>query len=81
MNVTADELKRCIGENVRHRRKELGFSQQEVAEAAEVTQSQIAQIESGKTSPSVEVVVKLASFLRTEPQWFYAPKSFSPTTA
>lgn len=79
--MTAQELKDAIGANVRNRRKELGYSQRFVADEVGVTQSQIAQIELGNSSPSVELVVKLANCLKTEPQSFYAPRTFSSASA
>jgi transcriptional regulator with XRE-family HTH domain len=81
MNVTAEDLKLAIGENVRNRRLECGLSQQALAQSINCTQSQIAQIETGKTSPSIELVVKLAIKLKTEPHVLFAPNSFAAVSA
>lgn len=47
------------GELVREARKRAGITQQELAERAGTTQSAIARLESGRTSPSLEQVQRL----------------------
>jgi len=53
------------GELVREARRRAGLTQGELAERAETTQSAIARLESGRTSPSfeqVERLIKLCGF-------------------
>jgi len=53
------------GELVREARRRAGLTQRELAERAETTQSAIARLESGRTSPSfeqVERLIKLCGF-------------------
>src|SRR3954447_1423200 len=47
------------GELVREARKRAGITQAELATRAETTQSAIARLESGRTSPSLEQVERL----------------------
>ena len=47
------------GELVREARRRAGLTQRELAERAETTQSAIARLESGRTSPSFEQVERL----------------------
>lgn len=47
------------GELVREARKRMALTQRELAERAGTTQSAIARLESGRTSPSLEVVLRL----------------------
>jgi len=48
-----------VGARIRERRIMLGLTQQQLAERAETTQSAIARLESGRTSPSFEQVERL----------------------
>jgi transcriptional regulator with XRE-family HTH domain len=53
------------GELVREARRRAGLTQRELAERAQTTQSAIARLESGRTSPSfeqVERLIKLCGF-------------------
>lgn len=52
-----------IGERVKYLRLRLEKSQAELAEASDVSQSTIAQIESGKKDPSVTTLKKLGKAL------------------
>lgn len=50
-------------ENVRRRRKELGLTQQEVAEKLGVARPQVAQAEAGMNSPTLDMVERYAKAL------------------
>jgi len=52
-----------LGEAVRTRRKEAGFSQEKLAEKAGLSTVFISRVERGKESPSVDSVVKIARAL------------------
>jgi transcriptional regulator with XRE-family HTH domain len=53
--------------NLVRRRRALGLSQEAVAEAAAMDQSQYSRIERGRVDPSIRMVTRLARALRTTP--------------
>lgn len=55
-----------IGEIIAKRRKESNFSQEQLAEAAEISQSYISRIELGKEKPSFELLERIAVALNCE---------------
>lgn len=54
---------RLIGNNVRERRKELGFTQEYVAGLLDVNPSHISNVERGFAKPSLTLLVALANVL------------------
>jgi transcriptional regulator with XRE-family HTH domain len=58
-----------ISERIRHRRKQLGLNQQELAAAAHVSQAQISRYEQGDNSPTGQSLMDLARALDTTPDW------------
>jgi HTH-type transcriptional regulator/antitoxin HipB len=52
-----------LGESVRIRREELGWSQRQLSERAGMTQPGIARFEAGGTTPTIPVLERLASAL------------------
>lgn len=64
--VTKDSqlnIKQRFGKAVRRRRRELDFSQEELAERAELHRTYLSDIERGEGNPSLEVIEKLANAL------------------
>ena len=59
-----------IGRRVRKRRKELKFTQEKVAELAEISFQHMSNIERAVSIPSTEVVMRLAIALNTTPDEF-----------
>ncbi len=55
-----------IAEQVADRRRELGLSQQELAELTGTTQSAIARLESGGRPPRIDTLLRIANALDTE---------------
>ena len=55
--------RRLLGEAVRNARKEAGFSQEKLAEKANLSTVFISRIERGVESPSVDNLVKIAKAL------------------
>lgn len=53
--------------NISNRRKELGYTQQEVADACNIDRAYLSLIESGKRVPSVKVAKRLG--LKLEIDW------------
>ncbi len=56
-------LKRRIGSRIRHRRDQVHISQEELADAAEMTPTYLSQIENGKRNPSLEALFRIATAL------------------
>ena len=56
--------RRLLGEAVRAKRKEAGFSQEKLAEKADLSSVFISRVERGKESPSLDNLVKIAKALR-----------------
>jgi transcriptional regulator with XRE-family HTH domain len=56
--------RRLLGESVRDARKEAGFSQEKLAEKADLSTVFISRIERGVESPSVDNMLKIAKALR-----------------
>ncbi len=53
-----------LGEAIRAKRKEASFSQEKLAEKAELSTVFISRVERGKESPSVDSLVKIAKALK-----------------
>ena len=60
----AAELGRRVAENLRERRRTLGLSLDELAQASGVSRAALSQIETRKTNPSLSVLWKVASGLK-----------------
>jgi transcriptional regulator with XRE-family HTH domain len=63
MSAIQKKHRRILGETVRAKRKEAGFSQEELAEKADLSTVFISRIERGVESPSVDNLVKIAKAL------------------
>lgn len=61
-----------LGERIAYLRNRMNWSQAEFAQKADVSQSTIAQIESGKKDPSVATLIKLAEALSVHPALLFA---------
>ena len=57
---------RWLAANVRRLRQDAGLSQQGLAEAAEIRQALISEIERGEANPTLESLVKLAEALKVD---------------
>ena len=55
--------RRLLGEAIRAARKEAGFSQEKLAEKADLSRVFISRVERGKESPSVDNLVKIGKAL------------------
>jgi transcriptional regulator with XRE-family HTH domain len=60
-------LHRTFIDNVRARRLELGLTQTDVANRMKIAQSSYAQIESGRRTPTLEMIERVAKALKSEP--------------
>lgn len=72
-------LHRIFCQNVCARRRTIGLTQVQVAERLNVSQASYAQIESGRTCPSLAVVEKVATALETN-AWELL-RSYKPVAA
>ncbi len=60
-------LRKWVSVNVRYYRERHGFSQAYLAEAAELTDGMIAQVESGKSTLSIDSLERVAEVLQVLP--------------
>lgn len=56
--------KEKIGRRVQKRRKELGYTQEELAEKLNISRTHMGHIEQGRKSPSLKLMEKLARALK-----------------
>jgi len=61
----SQQHRRLLGEAIRAKRKKNGFSQEKLAERADLSTVFISRVERGKESPSVDSLVKIANALCT----------------
>jgi len=57
---------KIIGENIRKKRDELGISQQELADNANIAKSTIQRIEKGTLNPSILTLINISETLELE---------------
>jgi transcriptional regulator with XRE-family HTH domain len=70
-----------IAAQVADRRRELGLSQQELAELTATTQSAIARLESGGRPPRIDTLLRIASALDCELEVHLRPRTTRGETA
>lgn len=64
-------LKRLFGRRVRSLRKLRDLTQEELAEATSLSAEYVSKVERGLTSPSFEVIAKLAEALQVDPSMLF----------
>lgn len=64
---TLEQIYRTIGERIRTRRTELGFSQTQLGQKVSLTRSSIANIEAGRQRPMIHTIMQIADELNLEP--------------
>lgn len=57
-------LPKKLGKRVQRRRKQLGYTQEDLAEMVKVSRAYIGYIEQGRNVPSVELLERLARVLK-----------------
>jgi len=62
-----ENYRKILGKNVRSARKELGWSQEDLAFETEIDRTYISGIERGLRNPSLDMLVKLAKTLKMTP--------------
>lgn len=63
--------------NIRRLRTELGWSQEKLAEKAEISPSYVTQIELGNRSPSIDIIEKIAIALGIEYRILFTPEDLA----
>jgi transcriptional regulator with XRE-family HTH domain len=58
--------RRILGENIRVIRKKAGFSQEKLAEKAELNSAYVSDVERGEENISVDALVRIAQALKVE---------------
>ena len=66
MDSRLNRLKSSLARRVKLRRKELGLSQEELADLAEIDRTYASQIERGVANPSLEVLYRISRALEIE---------------
>lgn len=59
-----------IGKRIAKRRKELGLKQYEVCEMIDVNYKYLSNLETGRSAPSLELIMSLCGALQTTPDYF-----------
>lgn len=59
------KLPRVLGKKIQKRRKEVGLTQEELADKVGVSRAYMGYIEQGRNAPSLGVLEKIARVLRT----------------
>jgi transcriptional regulator with XRE-family HTH domain len=62
---TEDVLTGILGSTIKKRRQELGYSLEKLSQISNVSRGMLGLIESGKTTPSIGILWKIARALRT----------------
>jgi transcriptional regulator with XRE-family HTH domain len=68
-----EDLRVACGKRVRELRKDLGFSQEALAERARLHWTYISGVELGLKTPSLDVVGRIAAALRISPSELFSP--------
>ena len=64
-----EEQFKIMGKRIQLRRKELGFTQNRLAESLEISNNHLSAIENGREKPSLEKFVVLCELLKTTPDF------------
>ncbi|MFK7955370.1 MAG: helix-turn-helix domain-containing protein [Lysobacterales bacterium] len=71
--IATNPVKRSIGALLKARRKELGMTLQELAEASDLSAAFLSQAERGKATPSIISLINIARALQTDVNYFITP--------
>lgn len=69
--MTVEEEMAIVADNIRKNRINKGFSQLDLSNEANLSQSFLANLESGKKKPSVHTIVRIAKALDISPRDFF----------
>lgn len=68
-----EDLRAAFGRRVRDLRKELGLSQEALAERAQLHWTYVSAVERGLRTPGLDVIGRLATALRVTPAELFGP--------
>jgi DNA-binding XRE family transcriptional regulator len=63
--------RRVLGENIRSKRKSIGYSQERLAEKAELHPTYVSDVERGQETISVDALARIAKALKTPLRDFF----------
>lgn len=72
---------KIIGKRMAARRKELGLKQYQLCEMIDVNYKYVSNLETGRSVPSLEVILKLCEALNTTPDYFLVGTNVNGLTA
>lgn len=64
---SSERLLRIVGSNIRYRRKQFGWTQEQLAEASNINDKEVSHIEQGNRNITLETLNKIALALDTSP--------------
>jgi transcriptional regulator with XRE-family HTH domain len=67
--------RQTLGRNMRRRRKELGMSQEELGDRADLEQSYISNVEAGTRNVSIDNIARIARALRLDIEILFNTRS------
>jgi transcriptional regulator with XRE-family HTH domain len=73
------ELERSVGSSLRRLREQRGYSQEALAERAEVHRTEVGLVERGERDPGSNMITKLAGALGVDPRELLAGAAFIPS--
>lgn len=62
-----EQIRRRFGDAIRERRRELGLSQEKLADRAQLHRTYVADVERGNRNPSLESITRIAGALDLKP--------------
>lgn len=68
------DMRKLIGKNVRHFRKEMGLTQEQFADMSGFSQQYLSSLESGNRNPTVVTLYELATALKVKPHELLQPR-------
>jgi transcriptional regulator with XRE-family HTH domain len=75
----AVDLDRSFGPNLKYWRKKRGYSQEQLAELAEMNRTEVGRLERGKREPKFGIINKLAGALEIEQGELFKGTAFTPS--
>lgn len=64
MVISFKKIRGNIGNKIQRKRKKLGYSQEKLAELANISRTHMGHIEQGRKSPSLKVLTRLSQKLK-----------------
>ncbi|MCK3658451.1 transcriptional regulator [Pasteurellaceae bacterium Pebbles2] len=71
VQLTAEIVDKLIGKRIQIKRRELGYSADQLSEYVGLSQQQLSRYERGVNKINVAHLVNIANFLKTPIEWFF----------